>query len=35
MKIANKVLKGKYRRKNTGIRHKEEEPVWFTEDIRI
>ena len=24
MRIANKVLKGKYRRKNTGIKHKEE-----------
>ena len=32
---ADKVLKGKYRRKNrSSTQEKQEEPVWFTEEIR-
>lgn len=34
IKTANCVLKGKDRRKNIGVREKEEEPVWFTEELR-
>ena len=31
---ADKVLKGKYRRRNIGAEGKQEEPVWFTDEIR-
>ena len=33
IKIADKCLKRKYRKTNVGIKQ-EEEPIWFTEEIR-
>lgn len=33
-KIANRVLKGKYGRKKVGVQEREEEPAWFTGEIK-